>query len=322
MGYKEMIDASPAHAKSARLLCAAVAVTAVVAMLGCAQPQPRAQPRVPAAAVEGTAAQQPGTAPSAADGSRRAYLAERETIVERESARIGSGDVAGQALAQAHHDRGVAYQELGEAEAALRDFERAMAIAPDEPHYREDRVMMRIGMGQLDSALRDLEYLEQRGPLGFNGLRDLGRVRYLQGRYLESARAFGRALEVASDDTDLAIAAMWLHIALSRTDPAVGAPLNRVAAQLDPAAWPTPLVQMFAGTLSPEQALAKATSSSELTDLRQKCEAYFYIGQLRRMQGDEQGALEDFQRVVATDVHEYTEYAWAKAELTLSQAQH
>lgn len=314
-----MIDASLVHAKPVRLLCTAVAVTAAAAVLGCAQPQPRAQP---ASAVEATVAQQPGPAAAAADGSRRAYVAERETTVERESARIGSGDLAGTALAQAHHDRGVAYQELGDDEAALRDFERAMASAPDELHYRQDRAMMRIGMGELDSALRDLEYLEQQGALGFNGLRDLGRVRYLQGRYLESARAFGRALEIASDDADLAIAAIWLHIALWRADPAAGAPLNRVAAQLDPAAWPTPLVQMFAGTLSPEQALAKAASSSEHTDLRQRCEAHFYIGQLRRMQGDEQGALENFQRVVATDVREYTEYAWAKAELTMSRAQH
>jgi lipoprotein NlpI len=76
---------------------------------------------------------------------------------------------------------------------------------------------------------------------------------------------------------------------------------------------------MLRERVSPEQVVAATASIEPRKALGQKCEAYFYVGQVYLMRGDAQRAKAAFESAVATGSVEHLEYDWALRELELME---
>jgi lipoprotein NlpI len=79
--------------------------------------------------------------------------------------------------------------------------------------------------------------------------------------------------------------------------------------------WPSKIARLFTGDLSEAKFLMAAESKDPKIDREQKCEAYFYAGSRRFIEGDKNGAKELFQKCLDTGVMNFTEYTSAAAEL-------
>jgi len=71
------------------------------------------------------------------------------------SAAIASGKLKGDDLARAYHLRGWAYYSLKQAESAMQDYNRAIALVPTDPDFYNDRGIQFQDLGNNESALQD-----------------------------------------------------------------------------------------------------------------------------------------------------------------------
>jgi PQQ-dependent catabolism-associated CXXCW motif protein len=71
------------------------------------------------------------------------------------SSRISSGKLKGDDLAAAYYHRGTAYYSLKQSQAAMSDYNLAIAMAPSNPFYLNDRGILFRDLGDNDSAMRD-----------------------------------------------------------------------------------------------------------------------------------------------------------------------
>ena len=111
---------------------------------------------------------------------------------------------------------------------------------------------------------------------------------------------------------------LWLDIASRRAGGGGTAILDELLAQADdPGRWPVPLLRMFRSRLTAQQAVASASATDPRKSLLQKCEAWFYAGQLYLIGGERDQAKAAFEAAVATGAVEYLEYDWALRELEL-----
>lgn len=71
------------------------------------------------------------------------------------SSRIGSGKLKGDDLAEAYYHRGSAYYYLKQSQSAMSDYNQAIALAPSNPSYLNDRGILFRDLGDNDNAMQD-----------------------------------------------------------------------------------------------------------------------------------------------------------------------
>ena len=71
------------------------------------------------------------------------------------------------------------------------------------------------------------------------------------------------------------------------------------------------------GKMSADELVAKAKSieGEDTSEKERLCEAYYYIASEQLFSGKKKAAHESFEKCIATDVTDYTEYTSSKAEL-------
>ncbi|MCW5620936.1 MAG: hypothetical protein KIS79_07525 [Burkholderiales bacterium] len=237
-----------------------------------------------------------------------------ERVIAQSSAQIESGSVEGGDLAEAFRNRGVARSHLVQYAEALEDFTRAIDIDQLNAQYYEDRAIIYLKLREYEAAAYDLDMALGLEPSRSSAFREKGRLAFYRKDFHTAAQEFTRALQTAQGET-VVYSAMWLELALQRGGSDGQGPIGQVAAQLSPDQWPAPVVQMLAGTLAPEAAIAAATSVNPRQTLMQQCEAYFYAGQQYLIRQEPDKARAAFESAVATGVAEFLEYDWAVQEL-------
>jgi lipoprotein NlpI len=239
-----------------------------------------------------------------------------ELVVARSSQQIESKDVEGTQLASAFRARGVARRSLQQHAEALEDLTRAVELDPFNPQSYEERGRTYLKLRDFTAASADLEMALGLDSKRWSAQRDRGRLAAYQGDFYQAWAQFQRAWRLADDEASV-YNAVWLDIAKRRVGEDGTRVLDDLLEQLQPDQWPAPVYRMLRGTLSPDEAVAAATSMDPRKTLLQKCEAYFYAGQLYLMRGETDQAKAAFQASVATGATEYLEYDWAMRELEL-----
>lgn len=237
-----------------------------------------------------------------------------EHVIAQSSAQIESGSVEGGDLAETFRSRGVARSHLVQYAEALEDFTRAIDVDQLNAQYYEDRAITYLKLREFEAAAYDLDMALGLEPNRSSAFREKGRLAFYHKDFHTAAQEFTRALRNAQGET-VVYSALWLELALRRSEADGQGPIGQVAAQLNPAQWPAPVVQMLAGTLAPEAAIAAATSVNPRQTLMQQCEAYFYAGQHYLIHREPDKARAAFEAAVATGVTEFLEYDWAVQEL-------
>jgi len=98
-------------------------------------------------------------------------------------------------------------QKLGRYKDAVRDLGRAIAIKPDEVELVRRRGYLNVVIGQYDDAAADYTRLQQLTPRSTTGAIGRGVALYLAGNWRTAANVFGEVLVTSPGD---ALAALWL----------------------------------------------------------------------------------------------------------------
>jgi protein O-mannosyl-transferase len=105
--------------------------------------------------------------------------------------------------ARPYHNRGLAYQNQGNLDQALLDFNKAIAINPKEADFYNNRGTVYQDLGNFDQAILDLNKAIEINPndSGFYNNRGLTYYRH-QGNFEKAILDFNKALEVNPNDAN------------------------------------------------------------------------------------------------------------------------
>ena len=203
-------------------------------------------------------------------------------------------------------NRGVAHAAKGDLARAVADYTTALLLdAADATAYR-NRGNVYLDQGETGLAMADYDAAIRNAPDDASGYRSRGYLHFYLGEFAPAAADLARV--VASERDDL-YAVLWAYLAMVRTDAAgAGRTLAQAAPQAS-AAWPRPVVELFLGGRTAEATLSATSNPAE------RCEAQFYGGEWKLLQGDRIGAASALKGAVDTCPKTFIEYKGARAEL-------
>ena len=269
-------------------LRAALAILiAVIALGGCAAPQ--VPPQTPQQATPTT------PEPEVLDVLARLRLQLR-TTVERTSAVIAGGTLAGIDLARSLCTRAEALADLGEVARGLDDAQAAWRAAPAAAEANLCRANLYFAHGDFGAAAADYTRALERADDPFEALYRRGQAWFFDHRFDLAAADFGRAAAAQHDETARLYALLWQAMALQREGrtlpPSLRAEAGRGAAQGD---WPRPALALFGGSGSVAALMGAVDidAPGEGHSLA-LAEAWFYVGEHRLIEGRAAAAREAF----------------------------
>jgi tetratricopeptide (TPR) repeat protein len=215
----------------------------------------------------------------------------------------------------AYYNRGNVKKRKGDLAAALADYTRSIEIDPTYAPAHFKRGTVKQGRGDLDGAVADYTRALELNPSYEDASYSRATAHYSRGAWKEALADYRKSFEF---DYDYARVGVWLSRSwLNERDDATKE-LSRYLADRKtgkPDDWPSKVLRLLTGELREADFLKAAESTDAKTDREQKCEAYYYAGSRRLLEGDKSGARALFQKCLDTRVTEYNEYTSAAAEL-------
>jgi tetratricopeptide (TPR) repeat protein len=248
--------------------------------------------------------------------------------------------------------RGETKEALRDFEGALGDFTRLVELDADDPFAFALRARTKMRLGMYEGALEDLDATffnegpadRDRGhhvtrarallalgrkeaaeaelakasapPESADTFADRGRYYYDTGRAKEAAADLAKAVRMEPEAQDYARLFLFLARAKLGERPAAAgelrAHLDRRGTRDD---WYARVAGFLCGALKEEDLLAAAKAGNPQVAIEQECEACFYAGAVRLLDGDAAGARPLLERCVATDVRTFIEHESARMAL-------
>jgi tetratricopeptide (TPR) repeat protein len=212
--------------------------------------------------------------------------------------------------------RGFAKLQTGDFRGAIDDFDGA--IYNDEkaaPAY-VGRARARWALGQKEAADADAAKAVEVDPVA-NTFSDRGRYYFDTGRSKEAALDLKKAIEMDSTDPD-DYTRFVLFLARARNGERAAAAAERKAVadgREEKDDWYAKVAAFLSGQTKEADFLASAKGENANHARELECEACWYAGAVRLLDGDAAGAKPLFERCVATDVRNFIEYGSAQATL-------
>lgn len=240
-----------------------------------------------------------------------------EIALARMSEVIQRADITDEQRAQLFYDRGVIYDSVGLRSLARLDFNRALRLKPDLVdaynflgiHFTQLQEYTQA-YDSLDSAIElnaDHEYAYlNRGIALYYGGRPRLAVEDLKNFYQHRTDDPYRALWLFLAERDISIEQALIN-------------LESRAGNISDQIWAKQIINLYLGKISQKRfmsLLSKGVSTNkELTD--RLCEAYFYLGKINQINGNNQDAANFYKLALSTNVFEFVEHRYAKLELDL-----
>lgn len=208
-------------------------------------------------------------------------------------------------------DRGNIELRQGAVDRATADLEAALKLAPSDTVILSRLAWLSVEKGEYAKAVeRGTRVVELRNnhPLA---LWERGVFRFLDGQFKEASADFGKVTAAAPANP---YAAMFAHIARSRSGDSGAELLAKQSDSIKKTAWPWPAVQLFLGQTDPNAVIA-AANADPATAKSRLAEANFYVGEWYLLQDQKGSAREMLQRSAASGDRTLVETAAAKADL-------
>jgi lipoprotein NlpI len=213
----------------------------------------------------------------------------------------------------AYVGRGLAEVANTDTDAAIADYDRALALGPAADIYRhrgeakEENLDFDGAIADYGAAIRlDANYADA------VGLR--GRSLAVLGRYDPAARDLERATALSPNDAAIVL---WLHIVHLRTHRDDRAWFGARVAHLNLNRWPGPALAYFAGQIPADDMTSIALKSVATARWHQRCDGWFYLGEEAAARGDTAKARELFRQTVTHC--NAVDYEWDAAHIELKR---
>jgi tetratricopeptide (TPR) repeat protein len=224
------------------------------------------------------------------------------------------------------NNRGLVKQAKGDWDGALLDFNRAVELEPKDAHAYYNRAFIKRTKGNLDGALADYDKAIEFNPQDTNVYYDRGVACYDKRDWSEALSDFRKAavskppvskLKTVEDYSRIGI---WMVRAkLGERDAATSELKQYLLARTigKPGDWPSTIIRSLTGDVSEKDFWEAADTGNEKQTRNQRCEACFYVGTLRLIDGDKSAAADYFTKCLETGVNGLYEYQSAAAELAI-----
>jgi lipoprotein NlpI/alpha-tubulin suppressor-like RCC1 family protein len=216
----------------------------------------------------------------------------------------------------AYHDRGLAKYSVGDMDGAVMDGNKAVELQPEVARGYRLRGNAKKGKKDFDGAIADYSKAIELGIKRGSTYHDRGCLRYDARDFAEALADFRKAIDLESND-DYYRFRIWLIRARLGDAEAATAELDTYLTRRatgKSADWASQVGRFLAGRITESQFLAAAKSADPETETGQLCEAYFYSGSKRLLAGEKAGALDLFQKCLATGRSDFIEHTSASAE--------
>jgi lipoprotein NlpI len=252
----------------------------------------------------------PFTAPLASDFRS-------EIAIARYSELLNRADLTTEQQAKLYYDRGVLFDSLGMTTLSRIDFNRAVKLKPDLAEVYNFLGIQHTLMQQYEKAYEFFDSAIE--------LNEEHEYAYLNRGI---ALYYGDRAELAETDFDTFLShspsdpyrVLWLYLAqATASETQALATLKANADAVDESQWGYQLLSLYTGELSEQAFLAgiRHGINSEQEYAQRLCEAYFYLAKRHQAAGQPDVAADYFRLALATNVHEFIEYKYARLELEL-----
>ena len=229
------------------------------------------------------------------------------------TALIQSGQSNLEDLAVAYIDRGNGYQDSGEYDRAIQDYDQAILLEPDSALAFYNRGNAYDSKGEYDRAIADYDLVIQLAPEGdhaYYAYYGRGYAYSAKGEYDRAIKDYDRAIRLNSDDANVfivrgvanflranpsqavidlrkssqlnptnAYSVLWLHLVRRRLGQNDSKDLIRQSAKADLSKWPWPVLKFYLRRVTADQMIAAVTSPDVKAENRRICEANFFAGE-------------------------------------------
>jgi len=251
--------------------------------------------------------------------------AQAKPFIESGAARVGQGDAQGaiQDFSRAididpknplaYAARGNARVILGELEDAIADFSKAIEIDPTRRVPYINRGVAKVDKGDLVGAIADYSKVISLDPKNATAYRNRGCANQQKGDIDGARNDYQQAIQLATDEA--AYQRFYLFLLGVRQKPGSSvADFKAVVGKWKPS-WKKNLGLFLSGEIDEGALIEMASEGTPKAVREQKCEAFYYTGVMRQARGDVSGAKALFERCVTTQLHTFTEFQLARAEL-------
>jgi tetratricopeptide (TPR) repeat protein len=123
--------------------------------------------------------------------------------------------------AQMYQNRGVAYQDAGNTDRALLDFNRCIELAPGYPAFFENRGLIYVDKQLFDIAFKDFDTALELDPKNARGYVNRAWAARLMGDFEQSVRDYSQALRLKADYGQALVGRGYAWLGWGRVDSAV-----------------------------------------------------------------------------------------------------
>ena len=225
-------------------------------------------------------------------------------------------ELADRAKAEQFFESGATKSSNGDKAGAIADYTRAITLDPKNVNAYNNRGTEKQNAGDIAGALADFSRAIEINPLEPDPYYNRGTIYFLKHDWKKALSDLRRHDELNEEDED-APPLIWAAQARLGEKEAADRGLSSFVADHPEQANPfyTKIDNFLLGKMSEQDLLAAADSVEEKKRPEQQCEAWYYVGLKRLLNGDKAGAAEAFRKAVATGEKTTNEYDFAEAEL-------
>lgn len=212
-------------------------------------------------------------------------------------------------------NRGYCLVDKGEDQAAEADFEMAISLSPKMSLAYSLRGTARMAQGKAEPAIADFTHQLTLNSRDATAYANRGFARFFAGQFESAAGDFHTALKLQPQALHLGA---WRHLALARAGQAEQSKPELesfLASPTGPKGWVAEVCSYLSGKTSAEDLLAAAKTDDERTATARQCEAEFFIGEQKMIDGDSDAARPHFQASVETGARYLSAFRGARYEL-------
>ena len=231
------------------------------------------------------------------------------------SAQLDGGRLPPPLQAQALNARGIQYDNLGQPEKARADFVRALSLAPDSTEIENAAAMNAIQTRDLARAIELTTRVLKTSPGDSDALNARALAHYFNAE-LGAAEADFTELLKSSGVVRRGYPIIWLCLTMRQGGHDASTLATAYPKEQLPTDWPRPVVDLMLGQ-STVEAVVKAARGQK-NPRESLSEAYFYVGEKYRAEGDLARATDYWQKSLDQGVVEFIENAGSRLRLAAS----
>jgi tetratricopeptide (TPR) repeat protein len=214
-------------------------------------------------------------------------------------------------LVIAYYSRGRAHNNIGDFDRAMADFNEAIRLDPtSSPFPYLWRGRLSRGRGEVDRAIADFTEAIRLDPKFEYSYLGRGQAYFQRGRIAESLADLDQAITLTPTEPNRWL---WRELAARRSN--VPSRLHDLTSHIDMTVWPSPVVRLFLGQMTPSALQAAADDPDPKKRRYQLCDVNFFGGELALLQGRQEDAERQLRQAIIYCLEGSSERDVARSEL-------